>query len=252
MIIRDYPKLVHEEIYLLIEKLKVMRTMKMIIGIMTLVLIGTYTSTAQLEVGVRTGAAFNNSKISGTVGEILPDSKINLGYSLGIYADIAMNNSFSFHPEIAYTSRGFTMDQGTNFQMLGLDIPIGVSAETQMKYLESLALLRYKIGSDRLKFFVEAGPGIGYATSAVIQPKATLFLEFNLPQVDVDLNGDTYNRTDVTANIGTGVEYDTGQGVLGANLRYSHGLANVLNDPLINTRITHQSFNLGISYGYRF
>lgn len=224
----------------------------MIIGIVTLILIGTFSMTAQVEVGVRTGAAFNNSSISGVVGDILPDTKTHLGYSLGIYADIAMNSSFSFHPELAYTSRGFTMNQGTNFQMLGIDIPIGVSAETQMKYVETLALLRYKIGSEKLKVFVEAGPGIGYATSAHIQPKATLLLEFNLPQIAVDLSGDTYNRTDVTANIGTGVEYDTGQGILGASLRYSHGLANVLNDPLVNTRITHQSFNLGVSYGYRF
>lgn len=226
--------------------------MKMIIGIVTLILVGTFSMTAQVEVGVRTGAAFNNSSISGTVGNILPESNMHLGYSLGIYADLAMNRSFSFHPELAYTSRGFSMDQGTNFEMLGLDIPVGVSAETQMKYIETLALLRYKIGSDKLKLFVEAGPGISYATSAVIQPKATLFFEFNLPQIDIDLGGDTYNRTDVTANIGTGLEYDTGQGILGANLRYSHGLANVLNDPLVNTRITHQSFNLGVSYGYRF
>lgn len=226
--------------------------MKMIIGIVTLILVGTFSITAQVEVGVRTGAAFNNSSISGAVGDILPDSKMHLGYSLGVYADISMNKSFSFHPELAYTSRGFSMNQGTNFEMLGLDIPVGVSADTRMKYMESLALMRYKIGSDRLKVFVEAGPGISYATSAIIQPKATLFLEFNLPQIDIDLSGDTYNRTDATANIGTGIEYDTGQGILGANLRYSHGLANILNDPLVNTRITHQSFNLGVSYGYRF
>jgi len=229
-----------------------MRALKMIIGIVTLILVGTLSMNAQVEVGVRTGAAFNNSKISGAVGDILPDSKTHLGYSAGIYADIAMNRSFSFHPEIAYTSRGFTMNQGTNFEMLGLDIPIGVRAETNMKYVETLALLRYKMGSGALRGFVEVGPGIGVATSAFIQPKATLLLEFNLPRVDIDLSGDTYNKTDVTANLGTGIEYDTGQGILGANIRYSHGLANVFNDPLINTRITHQSFNLGVSYGYKF
>lgn len=208
--------------------------------------------TAQTEIGVRTGVAFNNSNISGTVGDILPDTSSHLGYSLGVYADIAMNGSFSFHPELAFTSKGFSMNQGTNFDMLGMDIPVGVRAETNMKYIETLALMRYKIGSGPIRAFVEAGPGIGYATSAYIQPKATLLLEFNLPQVDIDLSGDTYNRTDVTANIGTGVEYDTGQGIFGANVRYSHGLANMLNDPIINTRITHQSFNLGVSYGYRF
>ena len=229
-----------------------MKAMKAIIGIVTLMLISIFTMTAQTEIGVRTGVAFNNSNISGAVGDILPDTRSHLGYSLGVYADIAMNGSFSFHPELAFTSKGFGINQGTNFDMFGIDIPVGISAVTNMKYIETLALMRYKIGSGHIKAFVEAGPGIGYATSAYIQPKATLLLEFNLPQVDIDLSGDTYNRTDVTANIGTGVEYDTGQGILGANVRYSHGLANMLNDPIINTRITHQSFNLGVSYGYRF
>lgn len=228
-----------------------MRAMKTTIGIVTLILIGAMTMTAQTEIGVRTGVAINNSNISGVVGDILPDTRSHIGYSVGIYADITMNGSFSFHPEVAYTSRGFSMSQGTNFDLLGLDIPVGVRAETNMKYIETLALMRYKIGSGPVRAFVEAGPGIGFATSAYIQPKATLLLEFNLPQVGIDLSGDTYNRTDVSANIGTGVEFDTGQGILGANIRYSHGLANVLNDPIINTRITHQSFNVGISYGYR-
>lgn len=229
-----------------------MKAMKTIIGIVTLILIGTLTMTAQTEVGVKTGVAFNNSNFSGLVGDILPDTRTHYGYSIGIYADVPMNNSFSFHPEIAYASRGFSMDQGTNFDVLGMDIPVGVRAVTNMKYIETLALLRYKIGDGPFKVFVEGGPGLGYATSAYIQPKATLLLEFNLPQVDVNLSGDTYNRTDVTANIGSGVEYDTGQGILGASVRYSHGLANVLNDPIINTRITNQSINLSVSYGYRF
>ena len=229
-----------------------MRAMKTILGIVTLILIGTITMTAQTEVGVRTGVAFNNSNISGVVGDILPDTRTHLGYTLGIYADIAMNGSFSFHPEIAFSSKGFSMNQGTNFDVFGLDIPVGVRAVTNMKYVETIALMRYKIGAGPIRAFVEAGPGIGYATSAYIQPKATLLLEFNLPQIDINLSGDTYNRTDLTANIGTGVEYDSGQGILGANLRYSYGLANVLNDPIINTRITHRSFNIGVSYGYRF
>jgi len=229
-----------------------MKAMKTIIGIVTLILIGTFTMTAQTEIGIRTGVAINNTNISGTVGNILPDTRSHIGYSVGIYADLVMNRAFSFHPELAFSTKGFSMDQGTNFEMLGLDIPVGVRAVTNMKYVETLALMRYKIGTGALRGFVEAGPGIGYATSAYIQPKATLFLEFNLPQVDVNLDGDTYNRTDVSAHVGTGVEYDTGQGVIGANVRYSHGLASVLNDPLVNTRITHQAFNIGVSYGYRF
>jgi len=229
-----------------------MREMKMILGIVGFILMGSFTITAQTEIGIRTNLAINNTNVSGTVGEILPSIESHLGYSLGIYADIALDKNFTFHPEIAISSRGFSLDQGTNFSMLGLDIPIGVRAETNLKYIETLALTRYKIGSGSAKIFVEAGPGIGYVTSAYVQPKATLFLEFNLPQVDINLDGDTYNRTDISAHIGTGVEYDMGQGIVAANIRYSHGLSNVLSDPLINTKISNQAVTLGVSYGYRF
>lgn len=229
-----------------------MRALKTMTIIATFIFISSSMLVAQIDIGIRTGIAFNNNNISGIVGDILPDTRTHIGYSIGVYSDIPMNSSFSFHPEIAYSSKGFSMNQGTKFDLLGIDIPVGVRAETNMKYIETLALMRYKIGAGPVSLFVEAGPGLGYATSAYIQPKATLFLEFNLPQIEIDLGNEMYSRMDITANIGTGLEYEIGPGVIGANIRYSHGLSNVLNDPLINTRLTHQSINLGVSYGYKF
>ena len=207
---------------------------------------------AQTQVGIKAGLLFNNSSISGMVGNILPDTDTHLGYNLGIFADFSLNQHFSFHPEFGVTTRGFSMNQSSDFNLLGLDIPIGVRAETNMKYIETLALIRYKIGTGSIKGFVEAGPGIAYATSAYIQPKATLLLEFNLPQIDINLSDNMYNRRDITASIGTGMEYYTGLGVLFANVRYSYGMSNVLNNPIIDTTIKHRSYTLGVGYGYDF
>lgn len=229
-----------------------MKARKLITGLAMLLIVGMTTSVAQIQVGIKAGATINNSNISGVIGDVLPSTSTDLGYNIGFYGDIPMNSHFSFHPELGFTTRGFRMDQGTSFNVVGIDIPVGASAVTNMKYVENLALIRYKIGNDKIKGFVEAGLGVAIATSAYIQPKATLLLEFNLPRIDIDLSDDLYSRTDYSANIGTGVEYNSGQGVLSANVRYTHGLSNVLNDPIINTQINHRSFTLGVAYGYIF
>lgn len=229
-----------------------MKTMKTIMLAVLIIMIGVFSLTAQTQIGIHTGLAFNNANISGPVGEILPASSTHTGYQLGIYADIPMNAAFAFHSEVSAVSRGFAMDQGTNFTMLGLDIPVGVRAETHMNYVQAAALLRYKIGNDQIKAFVEAGPSMAIARSAYIQPKAMLLLEFNLPRVDIDLSDDLYSRTDYAANIGGGVELAAGPGALLVNLRYTHGLSNVLNDPIISTDINHRSITMSVGYGYAF
>lgn len=229
-----------------------MKTMKTLTALLIMLIISVSTTFAQTQIGVKTGLVFNTANVSGLVGDILPETTTTMGYNIGVFADIPMNAAFSFHPELALTTKGFRMGQGTDFELLGINIPIGVIAETSMKYIETTAMLRYKVGSDKVKAFIEAGPGVGIASSAYIQPKATLLLEFNLPKIDINLSDDLYSRTDYSANIGTGVEFNTGNGIISANLRYTHGLSNVLNDPLINTQVNNRSFTMGVAYGYQF
>lgn len=213
----------------------------------------TITTYAQVTVGVKTGATINKSTVSGMVGDILPSTESMLGYHAGIYLEAPLGKSgWAVKPELSITNRGFSMGTGTDFKVLGLDVPVGVKADAQMKYVETAALMKYNIGTGKVSAYVEGGPSLAYATSAYIQPKAQVIIEFNLPRQDIDLSGSMYNRLDIGANVGAGVTYDTGQGLLSAYTRYTHGLSNVFNNTTVNTKLSHRAVSLGVSYGYRF
>jgi hypothetical protein len=46
-----------------------------------------------------------------------------------------------------------------------------------------------------------------HATSAYLQPKAQVFLEWNLPRIDIDFNDDIYNKSKHLRIIGMGGKY---------------------------------------------
>lgn len=230
----------------------VMKTRNAIVTMLFALVLG-FTLQAQITVGVKTGATINKSNVSGTVGNILPNTESMLGYHAHVFAELPLGQSgWAFKPELGVTSRGFSMGTGTQFKVFGIDLPVGVSADANMKYVETAAMMQYRIGKGKVSGFVEAGPSWARATSAYIQPKAKVIVEFNLPRQNIDLNGSMYNRNDISANFGGGLNYDTGQGILSGYARYTHGLSNVLSGATVNTELKHRAISLGVSYGYRF
>jgi hypothetical protein len=171
---------------------------------------------------------------------------------LGGIAEIPMHRNFSFQPEIIYTKKGFTVDEGTSFGLFGMDIPIGAKATTSISYLETPLLGKVMVGNGRANIYGIAGPSIGYATSAKIQPKVTLLIDFNLPEVNINLSDDIYNRTDISGIIGGGAEYLTTTGKFFTDLRYQHSFSNIINNPIADLSVKNSGFQWTVGYSHTF
>ena len=206
----------------------------------------------QFNLGLKTGISISDAQTELYIDAASRTPKSYTSFLVGATSEIQINRHFSFVPELQYVRRGFTINEGASFEVNGFDIPIGAKATTSINYIETPLLAKAKIGNGITNFYGVVGPSIGYATSAKIQSKVTLLIDFNLPEVNLNLNNDIYNRTEFSGVIGAGVEHNVKAGKLFADVRYSRSFTNIINDPIIDISVKNSGVQLSAGYSYQF
>lgn len=207
---------------------------------------------SQVSIGVKVGANFADTRVSGLVENFIPAQTTYTGFTTGIVAEIPMLNGFSFRPELNYIQKGFVTRQSFDIEILGIDMPLGAKAKTRVNYMEVPLLVKYSVGNEVAKAYVIAGPSIAYAASAELRPVATLLIDFNLPAININLNNDIYQRWEIGGTMGVGGEIKAGQGKIFADARYNLGFTNMLNNPIVDLKIKNQGMNISAGYAYTF
>ncbi|MBK9254877.1 MAG: PorT family protein [Saprospiraceae bacterium] len=229
-----------------------MRTIKTFFNIAVIMLL-TLNINAQVTIGVKAGVNVADTEISGFIPSVTPEAHTNTGYTFGIVAEIPIEGSFSFRPELNLVQKGFSIRESMSTEIIGIPIPLGGRVNTRLNYIEMPLLLKYRYGNEKAGLYAIAGPGLGYATSGHIQPFATVIVDIRLPRVELDLSSDTYNRLEFTGHAGIGGELTVGNsGKIFSDVRYSYGFNNVLNDPIVNTKFKNQGLNISVGYAYKF
>lgn len=131
----------------------------------------------------------------------------------GIYAEIPLNEKFSFQPEVMYSRQGFSIDE----DIISLD------------YLNVPLMGKYYVTKG---LSLEAGPQIGFLLSAKNDG-------FNLK--------DNYKTLDFGLNFGLGYKLDNG---LNFGARYNVGLSNISDDSFGNTTIRNSTVQVMIGYSF--
>ena len=207
-------------------------------------------STAQVNVGIKGGLNFSDAKADVFIDAVNDAPSTYTSFVVGGLAEITINRNLSFQPEVIYSKKGFTIDEGTSFDVLGMNIPIGAKATTSISYIETPLLAKAKFGLGNTRVYGVAGPSIGYATSAKIQPKVTVLIDFNLPEVALDLSDNIYNRTEFSGILGGGVEHSTQTGKLFTDIRYQHSFSNIINNPITDLSVKNSGFQWTVGYSH--
>ena len=133
-------------------------------------------------------------------------------YNFGFQVEMPISEKFSFQPELLYTTKGFSVNEGINVNLGGFPIPAGVTANTKINYLEMPLLAKYKFGSEGLRFNITAGPVVSYAANAQLVTRANLLLDINPLKTNIELDALNYERLEISASIGAGMAYETSGG----------------------------------------
>ena len=204
---------------------------------------------AQHSLTVKGGLLLSNVSVNGISDAFTPDKAFLPGYQVGVFTEIPMGEALSFYPGIQLAEKGFMTQEGFNVNLFQVPVELGVTAETRLQYIQTPLWLKYSMGNGPVKGYVTGGPTIGYAVDGRIRTKANFIMDFNIGTFDLDLGKNLYNRFEVGAGLGAGVEFDTGKGSIMLDANYSHAFTDILADPIVDVKL--RNHGLGINIGYK-
>jgi len=145
------------------------------------------TSHAQVRIGIQGGLSVPN--LSGGNNEISQGYSSRLAPNFGITAEFRITNNFSIQPEVNFDGQGGQrngMQPVTNTDLPPLTTGGYYYANFKnmsiLDYLEIPVLAKYTFGKPDLKFYVNAGPYIGFLLNATEKSSGT-------SSIYVDKNG---------------------------------------------------------------
>ena len=176
---------------------------------------GIYTMQAQTYFGVKVGA--NYTSFRGDVEQI----SYKPSFHVGGVAEITINDSFSFQPEILYSVQGYQSKDDA-------------SLKTNYNYIQVPLLLKYFV-KDLVT--LDGGPQVGYLISTT---------QTNGYEEIIGDQKEFSNSLDYGFNLGVTYEMDSG---IFLQARYNFGFANVLKK---ETNAKAYNSVMQISMGYKF
>lgn len=227
-----------------------MRIRKIVIASIFMLCIGS-SLIAQIDLGVKSSILFSTVGVDG-ISTSLVEKSAQEGFDVSVFGIIPIEQNFSFQPEISYNQKGFEVGQGVDLTLFNVDLPIGVSAVTEINYLQVPLLGRYEIGGENGGGYFLAGPSLALATKGTLRTKVNSIIDINLTNTELDINNDNYNRFELAAQIGAGAFVNVGPAKLFAEVKYHYGLTDLLADPILDIRLKNRALALGAGVSFTF
>ncbi|MES2574097.1 MAG: porin family protein [Bacteroidota bacterium] len=165
------------------------------------------------------------------------DLKSKVGFNIGFFTAIKLSEKFTLQPEILFSAQGVEM-QNVSANVNGVDYTGDV--KFNLSYINIPVMFKYYITK---KINVEAGPQIGFLTSA----KSVTKLEGFSQSVEQDAK-DYFESVDFGLNFGAGYDFTN---KFSAGIRYNLGLSNIAKTPAgDDSEFRNSVFSL--SLGYKF
>ncbi len=203
---------------------------------------------AQWQLGGEAGFQVNDTRLKGAGDFIGGLPKAIITPSVKLTATYHTSRSLAFKTGLGYSQKGFQVSEGLNVDIFKIPVTLGAKLITKAEYVDIPLEAIYSLTSGKTKLFVSGGAQLGYATVAKIQPRATVIIDINLPEIPVNLNQSIYNRFDISGTAGLGLIQDTGNGNLIVQGRYVHSFTNFLNNPIVDLRVKPYSFEFSLGY----
>ena len=210
---------------------------------------------AQSTITAHVGAGPTNVEVngSGVINLVDPYIKPITQFTAGIQYEKALSRQLAFLTGAQYTTRGFSMHEEFNIGIIGIDVPINAELQTKLSYIETPLMLKYYFTESGVSPYIKAGASGAYALDGKITPKLNAIIPWSLPTIPLNLDDDIYNRFDVSAVVGAGVNIPVSNaGAIQFDLTYRHSLNDMLHDNLTDISIKSNGFSAGIGYTIRF
>jgi len=207
--------------------------MKKIILSSLFVLAVSLTYAQKAEFGIKGG--LNSSNFSGDTDGT--DFKSRFGFNLGVFAAIKLSEKITLQPEILFSTQGA---EAENIEAFVDDMLFTGDVKFNLSYINVPVMIKYYVVD---KFNLEAGPQIGFLTSA----KTSTKLDGYSQTFDEEAKK-YFESVDFGLNFGAGYDFTKN---VSAGVRYNLGLSNILKTELGDNSESQNSV-FSLSVGYKF
>lgn len=167
--------------------------------------------------------------LANIVGDDAGDANMFVGFNAGMFVEIPIANKLTIQPELLYSAQG----SKSSGNLEGYDY----DATFKLNYINIPVMFKYQVAD---KFSLEAGPYVGFVTSAKMKVEVS---GFGSDTVDMK---DMVKSTDFGLGLGMNYEFSD---VVFANARYQAGLTQI-GDTGEGDDIKNSVFQIGL--GFRF
>ena len=204
------------------------------------------TAQTQISVGARVGLNFANQRVevNGLATQRSPRSIKVLDVAIPV--EISFSEKFAIQPEFHFTRKG---------EIIGYvnDMDEDVSIKCRYDYIDVPLLLKYDFDSGGGKLYAIAGPLLSYGL------RGTEFITVGeqSEENEIDFKDKLglgqqriYNRVNIGAVFGVGMEALLNSGSIVADLRYGLSFDNVFEETIVDDVLTVKNYAITISIGY--
>ena len=239
-----------------------MKKNNLLIGAFLLSVAFAQTTFGQVGIGIKGG--LNLSGISGADDQLKNQGNSETadvnkpGFHGGLVFKFGITEKFAIQPEVLFSQKGGK----TTFKNTYVSNTGTVTAEghniTSYNYLEVPILLKLTLGDGDFKYFINAGPSLGYLVGGQTKYKVTGVEEtskdINLEEETIGTYKVRNNRFDVGVAAGLGVSLDAGPGSVFLEARYVAGFSDIrkVTSGTEPNHVKTMNRNTMISLGYMF
>jgi hypothetical protein len=191
----------------------------------------------QISMGLRGGVNF--SSVAAAPNDLSPVES-RQGKALALLFELAFSDRFALQPELAFSEHGFRQPHEA----------FSSDDEWRYTYLQFPLLAKMRFGTAKAGLAVLAGPHLGVGIGFVTGPmfwQDPLGEEFYYQSV-ASWRYSEYRAADFGLTGGIEGYLAAGIGTLGLDLRYQHGLSNMLAAPGPGDYQRNRNLQLGLSY----
>jgi len=190
------------------------------------------------QIGVRISTNIANLNISEEIAEDL-DLNYKMGFGLGIYYKVAIDDNLSFQPEINYAQQGAKSsgeEQGFSYSIV-----------FKFNYIQIPILAKYQFGeANRVNFFVQGGPYVGFGLGKG-KVESCFDGDCDVQETSFGNSDDDIKNPDFGIQVGGGLIINSKFSI---DIRYVYGIQNLIVDSDDDDFIRNTAFNIGVGYSF--
>ena len=205
---------------------------------------------AQFSAGIKTGVDFQSVSTNGILEPAGDISQSLISPVVGVFGEYQLTENIWVRTGMNYAQKGLVFSEDLSFDLFNLPINARARARWETKYLDFPVSMNYAIHRGAWSGYMTGGAGISKAISSKIDPRVSLLVDFNLPDIDIPLS--SFNDTQFYGFGGIGASYKTTGGKVFAEVQYQHAFESLAPDFIIDLDARNKGFSVGIGYAVSF